>query len=374
MSLDSYLAAAPKAELHLHLEGAIRPHTVLELATRNSVHLPCATAAELQEWFQFTDFNHFVEVYGAISQCLRWSEDFELIAYETAKELAGQNCRYAELGFSPAFHTRAGVAPDVYMDGLCRARERARGELGVEIAFIFDLGRSWRGGEVETRRWASYTVDVAIEYRSAGVVGLGLGGPEDGHPPEPFADLFERGRCAGLGSAPHAGEHAGPASVRGAIEALHADRIAHGVRAIEDPGLVRQLAHRQIALDVCPTSNIRLGVYPDLAAHPLPQLIAAGVAVTINTDDPPLFGVRLNDEVSLLADPFGLDLATIDEILLNGVRHSFLPADRRSQMESAFRSEMETLKADHLKGMSQGVGVPVGRAPRPAPKPPCGTT
>jgi aminodeoxyfutalosine deaminase len=348
VSLQTYIRAAPKAELHVHLEGAIQPRTVIELAKRNRIELPYDTPQATDRWFRFKDFSHFVEVYGAISRCLRTAEDFELVAYEAAAELARQNCKYAELGFSPAFHTRAGVPADVYMAGLVRARERSREELGTEIAFIFDVGRSWRGGEAETRRWAAHTVDVAIEYKSAGVVALGLGGPEDGHPPDPFAALFERGRTAGLGSAPHAGEHAGPASVRGAISALHADRIAHGVRAIEDALLVDELARRQIALDVCPTSNVRLGVYPTLALHPLPRLVAAGVPVTINTDDPPLFGVTLNDEAALLADPCGLDLTTIDEVLLNGVRHSFLELERKQEMESAFRSAMEALKADHL--------------------------
>jgi aminodeoxyfutalosine deaminase len=290
MSLETYLKAAPKAELHVHLEGSIRPATMLTLAKRNAVALPCATPEQLRDWFRFRDFDHFVEVYGAISRCLRTADDYELIAYELAEELAGQNARYAKVGFSPAFHTRMGVADRTYLDGLARARDRAQRELGVELAWIFDLGRAWRGGATETQRWAAYTVDLAIEARAEGVVALGLGGPEAGHPPEPFAPLFERGRAAGLHSAPHAGEHAGPASVWGALNSLAAERIAHGVRAIEDPALVAELARRGVALDVCPTSNIRLSVFTSLAEHPLPRLHAAGVPITVNTDDPPLFG------------------------------------------------------------------------------------
>ena len=349
MSLETYLHAAPKAELHLHLEGAIRPTTVLTLAERNGVALPYATLEELRDWFRFRDFAHFIEVYGAISRCLRTADDYELIAYELAEELAGQNARYAEVGFSPAFHTRMGVAETTYLDGLTRARERAQRELGIELAWIFDLGRAWQGGDTETQRWAAYTVDLAIEARGQGVVALGLGGPEVGDPPEPFAPLFERGRAAGLHSAPHAGEHVGPASIWGALNALAAERIAHGVRAIEEPALVAELARRGVALDVCPTSNLRLRVYTSLAEHPLPRLHGAGVIITVNSDDPPLFGTTLNQEVALLADPFGLDVLAIDEILLNAVRYSFLPPPAKQRREASYSAELDALKVVHLK-------------------------
>ena len=348
MGLDTYVRAAPKAELHLHLEGAVQPDTVVELARRNGVALVHDTVAGLRAWFRFRDFAHFLEVYGAISQCLRAPDDYELIAYRLAEDLARQHCRYAEVGFTPAFHARRGVPQADYVDGLSRARRRARHDLGVELAWVFDTSRAMRGGATETLRWADYTVGVAMESRAEGVVAVGLGGPEAGHPPEPFASYFARARAAGLHSYPHAGEHAGPASVRGALEALGAERIAHGVRAIEDPTLIAAIAARDIALDVCPTSNLRLGVYADLAEHPLPRLLAAGVSVTVNSDDPPLFGTTLNDELALLVDPFGLEIATIDAILLNSVRHSFLPLPAKQRLEAGFRAELAALKQVHL--------------------------
>ena len=190
---------------------------------------------------------------------------------------------------------------------------------------------------------------MAIETQAEGVVALGLGGPEVGHPPEPFAPLFARGRAAGLHSAPHAGEHVGPPSIRGALDALGAERLAHGVRAIEDPALVAELAERRVALDLCPTSNVCLGVYPSLAEHPLRRLHNAGAVVTINSDDPALFGTTLTREVGLLADPFGLDVVAIDEILLNGVRHSFLPPPAKQRLEATYRAELDALKAVHLQ-------------------------
>ena len=349
MSIDSYLRAAPKAELHLHLEGTVRPPAVFELARRNGVALPGDTIEGLGEWFRSRDFTHLMEVYRTICLCLRSADDFELIAYELAVELARQNCRYAEVGFTPALHARRGVSAATYLDGLSRARERARRVLGVEIAWVFDISRSMRGGTAETMRWAEYTVGVTIDSVSSGVVALGLGGPEAGFPPEPFAPFFARARAAGLRSFPHAGELAGPASIRGALDALGAERLAHGVRAVEDEALVEELARRRIGLDVCPTSNLCLGVYPSLAEHPLARLQAAGVAVTVNSDDPALFDTTLNDEVAILATSFSLDVAVIDEIMLNGVRHSFLPAEPKERLEAAYRAELDALKAIHLR-------------------------
>jgi adenosine deaminase len=178
-------------------------------------------------------------------------------------------------------------------------------------------------------------------------VALGLAGSEAGAPPEPFAHWFEQALAEGLHSVPHAGEMAGPKSVWGAIHALGAERIAHGVRAIEDPNLVEYLVKERIPLDITPTSNILLGVYPDYAAHPLRELYSAGAIVTISTDDPPLFNITLNDEFALLSTVFGLSVAAIDQIVLNGIRSSFLPERQRRELEAACQLEFSRLKALH---------------------------
>ncbi len=195
---------------------------------------------------------------------------------------------------------------------------------------------------------ADYTTSVAIEGKDDGVVALGLGGSEEGAAPEFFAPWFEKARAAGLHSTPHAGEMAGPASIWGAISTLGAERIAHGVRAIEDPVLVDYLVQHRIPLDITPTSNILLGVYSSYSTHSLPQLHKAGVIVTISTDDPPLFNTTLNQEVALLTSQFDLDIETIDEILLNGIRYSFLPEQQRQELEAEFWVELATLKAKYL--------------------------
>jgi len=235
-----------------------------------------------------------------------------------------------------------GVPFETYFDGLTRGRERAEREHGVRMRWVFDIMRAV-ADPATLHPKAAYTTGAAIDGMRDGVVALGLAGSEADNPPEPFAPYFERARTAGLRSAPHAGEHDGPRSIWGALRALGAERIGHGVRAIEDPALVAHLAEHEIALEVCPTSNICLGVYPGIAAHPLRRLHEAGAPITVNSDDPPLFNTTLNDEVVRLATDFGLDREVIDTILLNGVRASFLPPDEKRALDAAFRAEMAAL-------------------------------
>ena len=343
-NLAEYLRVAPKAELHVHLEGSIQPATLLKLAERNGKALPAQTVEELGQWFRFRDFNHFIEVYFEITGCLRTAEDYELIAYEFGAEMDRQRTRYAEVTFSPSTHYFSlGIPFETFFSGLTRGRERARRDFGVQMSWVFDIVRNIED-EARYRQLADYVTAVAIEGKANGVVALGLGGAEVGYPPERFAAYFERALAAGLHSAPHAGETVGPPSVWGALRALGAERVGHGVRSVEDAALVEHLAERHIPIEACPTSNLRLGVYPSLAEHPLPRLYAAGVPLTINSDDPPLFNTTLNQEVALLADPFGFELATINDILLNGVRQSFLPPQEKAEMLDSFQAEMAALQ------------------------------
>ncbi len=345
--LSHYLQAVPKAELHVHLEGAIQPATVIELARRNGVSLPVESVEELRQRFVFRDFDHFIEGFLLGVSCLKTSEDFEQIVYELGGELARQNVRYAEVTVTPSTHHRLGIPHEIYFSGMQRGRARALADFHIEMNWIFNIVRKWTDPAL-TIPMAEYVTSVAIECKDEGVVALGLAGSEAGYPPEPFAPWFERARAVGLHSLPHAGEHAGPASIWGALNMLGAERIAHGVRAVEDARLVEYLAQQHIPLDITPTSNICLGVYPSYATHSLPNLHAAGVAITISTDDPPLFNTTLNQELSLLATDFGLDLASIDEIILNGMRCSFLAEERRRELEANWQVEMETLKTSCL--------------------------
>jgi adenosine deaminase len=342
--IERYLQAVPKAELHVHLEGTIQPETFLLLAERNNVSLPVKTAKEARKWFTYRDFPHFVEIFVAISSCLKTAEDYELIAYEFGAEMARQNVRYAEVTFSASTHEYTfGVPHDTYFPGLQKGRARAQAEFGVEMRWVFDIVRDIPHPADRVKR-ADYTTRVALECKNEGVVALGLGGTEVNNSPEQFASWFEKALSGGLHSTPHAGEIAGPSSVWSALRTLGAERIGHGIRSIEDANLVAYLAQEQIPLEICPHSNVCLGIYANLADHPLPRLYAAGVSLSVNSDDPPLFNTSLNANVATLYDPFHFSLDTIDEILLNGVRHSFMSTEQKQKMEEEFRAEMKRLQ------------------------------
>jgi aminodeoxyfutalosine deaminase len=278
----------PKIELHVHLEGAVRPKTLLEIARRNGYALPVESEDEVAALYEFRDFAHFIEVFMLTSGTLDREEDFRQIVVEYAEEAVGHGAVYLEAIFSLGLWR--GLDSDVVFTGVCDGADEARERFGIEIRLTPDIARVYSLDE------ALEVVRYAVKYRDRGVVGVGLGGPEAEHPPEPYAPAFDLARSEGLASVPHAGEHAGPSSVRGALEALGARRIRHGIRAVDDPELVRELAERRVVLDVCPISNVRTRAVPTLDAHPLPELVEAGVICTVSTDDPAMFGTDLSTE------------------------------------------------------------------------------
>ncbi len=326
--LPALLRAAPKAELHVHLEGSISPELALRLAARHGRSLPgmAEGAAGLRQHYRFASFTEFVRMYLAISACLVEAEDFADIAVALARELAAQGVVYAEATFTPMTHVVRGVDPAVMLAGLAEGRERARSEYGVELAWVFDIVRSFADQ-------AEPTLELALRGRSQGVIGLGFAGPEaDAWPTAPFAPTFQRAKAQGLRSLPHAGEMAGPQSIWDALQLLGADRIGHGVRAVDDPALLAHLVASQVPLEVCPTSNLSIGLYPDLAAHPLPQLLRAGVAVSLASDDPPMFATSLVEEYRRCAAAYGWDAAQVRALAAAAVQHSFLPEDRKAAL------------------------------------------
>jgi aminodeoxyfutalosine deaminase len=342
--LAEYIRAAPKAELHLHLQGAVRPVTLLELARQHRVPLPVDSLSEFNAWFRFRDFPHFAEVNAVLRACLVEPADLEVVVHELAEDLAEQHVRYAEVSFTPGPEVWSSRHRQDFLLGLARGREQALRAFGTEINFILDIPRRTVRLYPEMHL-IDFATNAAIDGKNDGVVALGLSGTELGNPPEPFAAWFEQALAAGLHSAPHAGETDGPASVWGALRALGAERLGHGVRAVEDPALVAYLVEHQVPLEVCPTSNLRLGVYASLDDHPLGALHAAGVPVTVNTDTPAIFSTSMSAELNLLETRFGLDLASIDEIILNGARASFLPGERKDALVNAFQAELRALKA-----------------------------
>lgn len=338
MTLRTFIRRMPKVELHVHLEGSIRPETLLTLAERNNVKLPAESLEEMGEWYQFSDFAHFIEIYFAICNCIRTPDDFELIASEFLKHQAEQNIKYSEVIFTPYTHHKH-VTFDEQLAAINRARKKAEAEYGVKIGLVPDLSRQMRPVEESFQ-----VVDWAIENMENGIIALGFGGPEIDNPPEIFSETFERARIAGLPSLPHAGETEGPQSIWGAINALSAVRIGHGVRCLEDVELVAYLRGKQIPLDVSPTSNVCLGVAPTLEEHPLPQLLDEGLFVTINSDDPPMFDTTLTNEYLRIVNSFDFDEVRIKQFVLNGVCASLLSSKAKEALEKNIRAQFVELE------------------------------
>ncbi len=341
-SLDEFIQRMPKAEIHIHLEGAIQPQTLLTLARQQNrlADLPATDLAGLQRWFTFTDFPHFVQIYLLISDLLRTPEDFAEIVYACGAEMARQNILYREVTFTPFTHTdlqRKGLTIADLLEGLEAGRQRARREFGVEICWVFDIPRnaSFRGTSYDPYP-AERTLAYALAGQAQGVVGFGLGGYEVSAPPKPFAHAFDAARAAGLISVPHAGETLGPESIWPCLRDLHAARIGHGVRAIEDPHLLVELKERQTVLEINPTSNICLHVYRRWAEHPLPHLDRMGLCVTVNSDDPPLFNTTLCDEYAGLVREFGYREADLVRIARNAFVASAAPASLKGELLQKF--------------------------------------
>jgi len=280
----------PKIELHVHLEGTVRPAALLRFARRNGVALPADSVEELARIYEFSDFRHFLDVWWMTTGALRTDSDFRQVVVDYAAEAASHGAVYLEGIFSPSEPASRGVCYEQVVAGYCDGAQEAWESHGVRVRLTPDIVR---GFPIEA---AEETVRYAVANIGRGIVGIGLGGPEGEYPPQLYERVFAQARDGGLGSVPHAGEADGPGSVRGALDVLGADRIRHGIRAAEDPGLLSELADRGIVLDVCPISNVRTGVVRSLAEHPLPVLLAAGVQATINTDDPAMFGTDLAAE------------------------------------------------------------------------------
>ena len=325
MTAADRIATMPKVEQHLHLEGSIRPATARRLAERHGASFQESTEPE------FTDFDGFLRAFLAGLELLRDPEDFADITERLAAELAEQNVRYAEVTSTPFNHHRRGITMDAYTEGLNEGRMRAS-ELGVRIGWILDIPR-----ELEPPS-DGFTADYLLgPFAPDGVVGIGLGGPEAGWPAAPFRRSFERVTSAGLAALPHAGETDGAASVWSAVRDLGAQRIGHGIRSSEDPALLAYLRDHRIPLELSITSNVCTGVVATLDAHPIRALVDAGVAVTINTDDPAYFYTTLTKEIGLAASRHGFTLDELADLQGTAIDSSF--ADRETVV--AFRQELD---------------------------------
>ena len=286
--LPDLLRAMPKAELHIHIEGSLEPELIFALARRNQVAIPYASVEALRQAYAFTNLQSFLDIYYAGASVLLVEQDFHDMAMAYFERAAADNVVHAELFFDPQTHTARGVDIGVVIQGLHRACQDARARWGIDASLILCFLRHLSEAD------ALATLEQALPYRDL-LIGVGLDSSELGHPPEKFAQVFARSRALGLHVVAHAGEEGPPAYIWSALDVLQAERIDHGVQAVHDSALVQRLAAERVPLTVCPLSNLKLCVFPDLAQHNLPQLLEAGLVATINSDDPAYFGGYLNE-------------------------------------------------------------------------------
>ncbi|MCK2240329.1 MULTISPECIES: adenosine deaminase [unclassified Crossiella] len=326
MDMRSFVAALPKAELHVHLVGAASVDTVLELARRHPHRGVPTDRAELAKYYEFTDFAHFIQVIGALGRLVTTEADVVTLLVGLARDLAANQVRYAEVTVTPVNLFNAGIDDETLVRALATGRERAKAEHGVELNWIYDIPGE-QGVEAGWR-----TVNWYLDHKPEHTVGFGLGGPEIGVPRGQFKPMFDLAREAGLPSVPHAGETTGPESVWSAIHDLGAVRIGHGIHSVQDPELVAYLAEHRIPLEISPHSNLRTREVLDLADHPLPKLLAAGVPVVLNTDDPGMFDTDLNREYLAAHEKMGLTAKQLVEIARTGVEVSFAGAATKARL------------------------------------------
>ncbi|MEV4343926.1 adenosine deaminase [Actinoplanes sp. NPDC049596] len=325
--LTAFIAGLPKVELHVHHVGSASPRIVAELAARHEGSTPVpADPAALADYFAFRDFAHFIDVYLSVVDLIRDDEDVRTLTYEVARELARQQVRYAELTITPYSSVRRGIAAPAFCAAIEDARSAAAKEFGIELRWCFDI--PGEAGLVS----AEETLRVALEEQPDGLISFGLGGPEIGVPRPQFKPFFDKARAAGLHSVPHAGETTGPETIWDALRELGAERIGHGISAAQDPALMAHLAEHRIPLEISPTSNLRTRAVPSLDEHPLPKLVAAGVPVSINSDDPPMFGTTLEAEYAVAARLLDLDAKGVAGLARAGVEQSFLAPERKQAL------------------------------------------
>jgi len=321
-SVEAYIRGLPKAELHLHIEGTLEPELALHLARKHRIALPHASVAELRAAYDFNDLQSFLDIYYALADVLRDEDDFYRLALSYLQRAHEQGVVHAEIFFDPQTHTARGIAFGTVVEGLKLALTEAQRRFGMTHRLIACFLRHLSAAE------ADRTLDEVLEYRQL-ITAVGLDSSEAGHPPSKFAAVFDRARAQGLLAVAHAGEEGPPSYIREALDLLAVRRIDHGVRCEEDPGLVERLVREQIALTVCPLSNVKLRVFDRMEHHNLKRLLEAGLRVTVNSDDPAYFGGYLLENYLAVERALGLTRAQLASLARNSIEGSFLEADAK---------------------------------------------
>jgi aminodeoxyfutalosine deaminase len=339
-----FIASLPKAEIHVHHVGSASPRIVSELAARHPGTVPSDLDA-LREFYSFRDFAHFIKVYLAVVDLIREPEDVRLLTYEIASDMAAQRIRYAEVTLTPYTSVLAGIPIEAFVEAVEDARVAAERDHGIRLRWVYDIPGEFGVPSAEE------TLGYALRHAPETLIGFGLGGPEVGVDRPQFKQVFDQARAAGLHSVPHAGETTGPQTVWDALLDLGAERIGHGTSSVQDPRLLDYLVERRIPLEVCPTSNIATRAVDTLENHPIRQLYDAGVFVTVNSDDPPMFGTTLNREYEIAAGLLDLDETGIADLAKSAVQATFL-----SDQEKAALADEIDLYADKAAAAASSIG------------------
>jgi adenine deaminase len=342
--MTRFIEGLPKAELHLHIEGTIEPETMFRLAERNRMALPYRSVEALRAAYEFSELQDFLDLYYQGMAVLQSEEDFYDMTWAYLAKAHAQNVVHTEIFFDPQGHTSRGIAFDIALDGIWHALENGNKQLGLSSRLILCFLRDRDAKE------AMATLEQALPYRDR-IVGVGLDSAEKGNPPGKFREVFDRAHAHGFRTVAHAGEE-GPASyVRDALDLLHAERIDHGIRALDDPALVARLARERVPLTVCPLSNVRLKVVDDIRHHPLRAMMEHGLLVTVNSDDPAYFGGYVNENFAAVQQGLGLSDEDLAQLARNSFEAAFLPPEEKRGL---------------LRGVDDYVGAAAGTPPAAA--------
>jgi adenosine deaminase len=334
-TLDT-IRALPKAEQHIHLVGSTQPETLLWLADQGGLEVPFETVEEVRGFFSYTDFDHFIRVYSTVVNCITKEAQFERIAYEMLEAGHHSNVRDFEASFSAPDHVKKGLDYSGMLDAINRGLRKGKREFGIDCRLRIDLVRNYgpdRGMEVLD--W--------IEEKGENIVAIDIGGSEKGYPPEPYGPVYRRASEMGLRLVAHAGEAAGLQSVWGAVKGLGVERIGHGTVAAKDQELMRFIAERNVTIEACPVSNVRTGAVASVAQHPIRDFIDNGIRVTVNSDDPPMFGTDMNNEYIQLHEQLGFSVPELFQLSLNAVDSAFLPEIEKETLRERFVDEYTAL-------------------------------
>jgi adenosine deaminase/aminodeoxyfutalosine deaminase len=323
---STFIRELPKAELHLHLEGSIEPPALLELQQR---HGKQGDLKEIEKLYQYSDFTGFLMAFKAVTEWLRTPEDYELVTYRLMEHLKTQNIVHAEVFVSVGVNLWRQQDFPALFEGLERGRARGEQDFGVSLLWIFDAVRQFGADAAQT------VAELAARYRDRNVIGFGIGGDERQGAPELFRGVYTYAAAEGLHLTAHAGETAGPESIWGALN-LKAERIGHGLTAAQDPELIEELAERQIPVEICMTSNLRTGCCTSADDHPVRSYFDQGLMITLNTDDPAMFGTTLNQELQFAQETYGFTDEQLRELARNSFEASFLPAEKKLRFLNLF--------------------------------------